>query len=77
MASLTIRNLDTQVVESLKERAKANHRSLEGEVRLLLERHGRQLSQDELIAQAEEIAAMSPPRPGHDSAQLLQEDRNR
>jgi len=36
MATLTIRNLDDAVYERWKTRAKANHRSLEAEVRLAL-----------------------------------------
>lgn len=37
MPSLHIRNVDDAVVEELKRRAAANHRSLEGELRALLE----------------------------------------
>ena len=33
MGNLTIRNLDDRVIEHLKAQAKANQRSLEGEVR--------------------------------------------
>ena len=36
MGNLTIRNLDDRVIESLKAQAKANERSLEGEIRHLL-----------------------------------------
>lgn len=59
MANLTIRNIDEQVVENLKLRAKANHRSLEGEIRLLLSQFGRQPSKEALIDQAERIAALT------------------
>lgn len=37
MAALHIRNVDDAVVEALKRRAAANHRSLEGELRLVVE----------------------------------------
>jgi len=37
MATLTIRQLDDQVYERLKARARANKRSLEAEARLLLD----------------------------------------
>ena len=77
MANLTIRNLDAKVVENLKSRARANRRSLEGEVRLLLEQHGRRPPRDELIRQAEEIAAMTPRLPQTDSATLVREGRDR
>ncbi len=39
MGVLTIRNVDDGVIAALKRRAKANHRSLEGELRHLLARH--------------------------------------
>lgn len=35
MASVTVRNIDDGVIASLKAQAKANHRSLEGEIRRL------------------------------------------
>jgi len=38
MGVLTIRNVDDDVIAALKARARANHRSLEGELRYLLER---------------------------------------
>ena len=39
MGVLTIRNVDDEVIARLKARAKANHRSLEGELRHILSRH--------------------------------------
>ena len=36
MGNLTIRNLDDRVIEQLKAQAKANQRSLEGEIRYVL-----------------------------------------
>ena len=39
MGVLTIRNVDDKVIAALKARAKANHRSLEGELRYLLSRY--------------------------------------
>jgi len=39
MGVLTIRNVDDEVIVRLKARAKANHRSLEGELRHILSRH--------------------------------------
>ena len=38
MATINVRQLDDDVVERLKRRAAANHRSLEGEVRQILQR---------------------------------------
>lgn len=39
MGVLTIRNVDDDVIVALKARARANHRSLEGELRYLLSRY--------------------------------------
>lgn len=39
MGVLTIRNVDDEIIAALKARAKANHRSLEGELRYLLSRY--------------------------------------
>ena len=38
MGSLTIRNLDDHVIDTLKAQAKSNHRSLKSELRYLLTR---------------------------------------
>ncbi|MBI3181666.1 MAG: DNA-binding protein [Myxococcales bacterium] len=38
MPALHIRNVDDAVIEALKRRAEAHHRSLEGELRAVLER---------------------------------------
>jgi len=78
MATLTIRNLGTNVVQALKLLAKANNRSLEGEVRALMERHAQTPSAHKLIALANDIAALTPKdRPQTDSALLLAENRSR
>ena len=39
MATLTIRNVSSKVVKSLKTLARRNHRSMEQEVRVVLEQH--------------------------------------
>ncbi len=76
MANLTIRNLDDAVVERLKKRAKANNRSLEAEVRDLLERSVGPMSRDEFISLARRIRAMTPNVPQTDSTLLIREDRD-
>ncbi|HYG29638.1 MAG TPA: hypothetical protein VD887_05415 [Allosphingosinicella sp.] len=43
MATLTIRQLDDEVYERLRERARANNRSLEAEARNLLDERSRDL----------------------------------
>ena len=42
MPALHVRNVDDSVLQSLKERAARNHRSLEGELRSILERAARE-----------------------------------
>lgn len=77
MATVTIRNLDPAVVEQLKRQAAANHRSLEAELRGLLEQAAkRALSRAEFVALAERIAAMNPvPPAAEEGGALLQELR--
>lgn len=77
MANVTVRNLDDAVVEALKERARANNRSLEGELRQILTDATNSARPSDLRALAERIAAMTPDRPQTDSADLLHEDRRR
>lgn len=47
MAQIIVRNLDEAVVKALKERAQRNNRSLEAEVRQILERASEQMSWEE------------------------------
>ncbi len=78
MASVTIRNLDDDVVVALKQRAKANSRSLEAELRVVLVRAVRGYDAEEFLALADRIRAMTPKdRPQTDSVKLLREDRRR
>ncbi len=77
MANITIRNLDDDVVEELKSRAKAHHRSLEAELRQILSDATHRPSIDELRTLAQRIAALSPAVPQTDSTELVREDRGR
>jgi plasmid stability protein len=79
MANLTIRNVDDDIVEALKARAKSHNRSLESEIRQILVDQARRPSWRgaELRALAEKIAAMTPNVPQTDSVELLREDRDR
>lgn len=78
MANLTIRNLDDEVVEALKARARDHHRSLEAELRqILTEQVRRPWRGAELVARADRIAALTPDVPQTDSVDLLREDRER
>ena len=77
MATVTVRNLDEAVVEALKERARANNRSLEGELRHILTAAARSAGPVDLRALAERIAALTPERPQTESTDLLRGDRRR
>ena len=78
MGNLTIRNLDARVIERLKVQAKANQRSLEGEIRHLLTQHvdrpGRIVEFRERTRQLVSLTAGSHQS---DSVDLLREDRDR
>jgi len=76
MANLTIRGVDDITVEALKLRAKSNHRSLESEVRLLLEQHAQRKLKKELLAQAEAVAGLTLNVPQTDSTMLIRESRS-
>ncbi|MXY25994.1 MAG: hypothetical protein F4Y45_15935 [Acidobacteria bacterium] len=74
-SQVIVRNLDDEVVAALKQRARRNNRSLEGELRLLLTRAAKP-GRAELVAEADRIRAMSG-GPLEDSVSLLREDRER
>ena len=77
MATLTIRNLEDQVVGALKARARRNHRSLEAEVRELLRGAAIGDSPESLRDLADRIAALTPDVRQTDSAELIRADRDR
>ncbi len=76
MAQIIVRNLDDTVVERLKARARENDRSLEAEVRNILEQ-----SAKVDIAQARQIVMERRKelqgRVFADSVELIREDRDR
>ena len=78
MGNLTIRNLDGRVIERLKVQARANQRSLEGEIRHLLTQHvdrpGRIVEFRERTRQLVSLTAGSHQS---DSVEQLREDRDR
>ena len=78
MGNLTIRNLDGRVIERLKVQAKANQRSLEGEIRHLLTQHvdrpGRIV---EFRERTRQLVSQTAGPYQSDSVELLREDRDR
>ena len=77
MATLTIRNLEEEIVDALKARARRNQRSLEAEVRILLRDFVGRGSPASLRDLADKIAALTPKVPQTDSTELIREDRMR
>lgn len=78
MGSITIRNLDDGVIETLKAQAMENQRSLESEIRYLLtQRVNRRARIADFRERTLRIARAAPDAPQTDSVDLLREDRNR
>jgi antitoxin FitA len=77
VATLTIRNLEEEIVAALKARAKRNRRSLEAEVRELLRDAAAGGSPETLRDLADRIAALTPAVRQSDSTELVRSDRGR
>jgi antitoxin FitA len=77
VSTLTVRNIDEDVVAALKARAKRNKRSLEAEVRMLLRDAVDPGSRTSLRDLVDRIAALTPNVPQTDSTDLVREDRAR
>lgn len=77
MTDLRIRNTDEKLLEALKKQAKRHNRSLAAEVRQILADAVSPAPRADLLALADQIAAMTPDVPQTDSADLLREDRDR
>jgi antitoxin FitA len=77
MAEVLVRDLDASVVEKLKARAAANGRSLQAELKAILEEQARQVTKAEARALAARIRGRIGARPQTDSGMLQAEDRER
>ncbi len=75
MAQVIVRNLDQQVVDSLKLKAELHGHSLEQELREILKRAA-ELTPEEKLALIDRIRAMTPKRLEDDSTDLIREDRD-
>ncbi len=76
MAQVLIRDLENEVVDKLKERAKSRGRSLESELRLILEQAAQDTRRQGLL-ELEGIRARLAGLNFSDSTEMLREDRNR
>ena len=78
MVNVTVRNIDDDVIASLKAQAKAHHRSLEGEIRHLLTAHvSRRTRMAGFRDRTAHLSAQTEGHPQTDCAVLLREDRDR
>ena len=78
MANVTIRNIDEAVIASLKAQAKANHRSLEGEIRHLLAQQALRWTRlEEFRERTARLHSLTEDLPQTDSVALIREDRDR
>jgi plasmid stability protein len=81
MAEVLVCNVDETVVERLEARARANGRSLQAELKLILQQAAlpanARPSRAEYRALANQVRAALGNRPQSDSAELLAEDRGR
>jgi antitoxin FitA len=75
MAQVIVRNLDDEVVSSLKLKAELHGHSLEQELRLILKRAA-ELTVEEKVALADRVRAMQERPLDTDSADLIREDRD-
>jgi plasmid stability protein len=79
MAQILVRKLDEKVVERLKKRANDNGRSLEAEVRLILEEAAKssQVDMETARKRIEELRERLKGREFPDSVELIREGRDR
>lgn len=77
MAQLLVRNLDPEIVERLKQRAKRHKRSLQGEAKFILEEATMRMSVEEAREVALSWQKRLAGREYSDSAEMIREDRER
>jgi plasmid stability protein len=79
MAQILVRGLDEALVARLKDRAKQNHRSLQGEVKAILEREAAMATKEEVRAIGEKWQRYwkAQGKTFSDSTDLIREDRDR
>jgi plasmid stability protein len=74
--NLSIKDVPEEQVEILRQRAKRNHRSLQGELRALIEEtitaHKRTITIDELAERGKRLGLKTP----SESVRMIREDRD-
>lgn len=78
MGNILVRNLDDEVIASLRDQAKSNQRSLASEIRYLLTEQVERRSQLEKFREySKRVANSTAATQSSDSVDLIREDRNR
>ncbi|MBL7180862.1 MAG: hypothetical protein ABIK98_14565 [Pseudomonadota bacterium] len=80
MAQVLVRDIDPQLIETLKKRAQRNRRSLQGELKVILEQAAKvstPININDFLARARAIRQRTAGRIKTDSAILIREDRER
>ncbi len=78
MSQILVRGLESETIERLKERAKRHKRSLQGEVKMIIEEAvPAKMSMDEAYEAAIKIKKSFGDHVFSDSAELIREDRER
>ncbi len=77
MGNVTIRNLDDDVIERLRNRARHHHRSLEAELRDIVTNAVRPVDIGAFKAAAADIRTRTARRTQTNSTLLIREDRDR
>jgi plasmid stability protein len=76
MSSILVRGLDQKIIQRLKDRARLNGRSLQREVKEILERAADMLTMSEARRLSERWRRRLGRRSFSDSARLIREDRD-
>jgi len=76
MAQLLVRDLDPAVVARLKDKARQNRRSLQGEVKAILEEAAERATREEALAMIDKWQRKWGDRVFSDSTQMIREDRD-
>ncbi len=77
MAQVLVRNLDDDTVTALKVRARQHHRSLQGEIKTILEDAARAAAVEDFRRRAEEIRRSFGSKKFSNSAELIRRNRER
>lgn len=76
MVSMLIRNVDDKALKRLREQARRNGRSLQAEVKILLEQAAREYEMSEILNKIDGFRSRVRGRKISNSVELIREDRD-